>query len=822
MHAAQALLDGQKFPAMQSPRQIALLAAVLLAVPESRARAEALFASPPHFLTLRDREQIVFFINEPVVGALASRTAADTVDVVVPRAIVDPTLRGTTFRGDESGTGAGTRVALAPGPHGNAAIRITTGDAPGGVHAYSEDDPPRLIVDLLAAAAQPTPARTATPAAKRLAARATAASVARSPRPSRSPAPTAALPTPRPTTSGRGPSPLPTAEGHLGTLRSTLALAAAAAPDATAAAVFPCAWQRVAGVAFCAPDPDAYAAHHELASLASALAKNADAAALPPAPASDEPAALYLAADRELVIRAASGRLLPAIDLYRRALRRAPAFVDAPRARLNVALAYRTLGFDAELQSVARAAGTDPTRAVLDALVGDLAREHGATDRAREAYARAAGDGGAGACLAARGRAALLLASEPPGDASADVTRLPSLCPATLLADPETIRVQARQELAGGDPRRARAMLEGLRRAPGAGQEGIVLEDVATAAVAVGEPATARAAYTQLASGRFGARLATRGTLGLARLDAAGGDVDAGFRRLGALAPEAGSEERRRFAHDALARALVRGAAAEAVAIVVEQGLAPSALTPEEQILLARSYRAVGLTVEAEALLRRLGETLGKTAPDALWEERGDAALASAAVPQALAVADDWLRTRGTTAPAAALALRARALAALGQSTAAAQSVSEAAAQLDPVAARALRLDVAAQVRVADPAFAARLVRAALADDRAPALAAREAAAALRTLAEAAEASGEDAAALAAYGELTSRYPDQPSAAGATYRMARLRAGDGGRAAVAAYADVARSRDALERRVGTAAQDYEMIVRPFENRREEP
>ncbi|MBI3768922.1 MAG: hypothetical protein HY271_10575 [Deltaproteobacteria bacterium] len=802
---------------MRNPRQIALLAAVLLAVPESRARAEALFASPPHFLTLRDREQIVFFINEPVVGALASRSAADTVDVVVPRAIVDPTLRGTTFRGDESGVGAGTRVALAPGMRGNAAIRITTSAEPGGVHAYSEDDPPRLIVDLLVAAVQPTPARTAMPAAR---ARATAASVARSPRPTRSPAPTAALPTPRPTASAHVPSPVPTAEGHLGTLRSTLVLAAA--PDAPAAEMFPCAWQRVGGVAFCAPDPDAYAGNNEFASLANALAKNADAAALPPASASDEPAALYLAADRELVIRAASGRLLPAIDLYRRAVRRAPGFFDAPRARLNVALAYRTLGFDAELQSVARAAGTDPTRAVLDALVGDLAREHGATDRARDAYARAAGDGGAGACLAARGRAALLLASDPPGDASAEVMRLPNLCPAALLADPETIRVQARQELASGDPRRARAMLEGLRRAPGSGQEGIVLEDVATAAIAVGEQATARDAYTQLASGRFGARLATRGTLGLARLDAAGGDVDAGFRRLGTLAPEAGFDERRRFARDALAHALTRGAAAEAVAIVVEQGLAPSALTPEEQILLARSYRSVGLTVEAEALLRRLGEALGTSAPDALWEERGNAALASAAAPQALAVADDWLRTRGTAAPAAALALRARALATLGQSTVAAQSVSEAAATLDPVAARALRLDVAAQVRVADPALAARLVRAALADDRAPALAAREAAAALRTLAEAAEASGEDAAALAAYSELTSRYPDQPSAAGATYRMARLRAGDGGRAALAAYADVARSRDALERRVGTAAQDYETIVRPFENRREEP
>ena len=51
-----------------------LLVGTLLLVPAVPClHAEPLFASPPHFLSLRDRQQVVFFINEPVVGALASR-----------------------------------------------------------------------------------------------------------------------------------------------------------------------------------------------------------------------------------------------------------------------------------------------------------------------------------------------------------------------------------------------------------------------------------------------------------------------------------------------------------------------------------------------------------------------------------------------------------------------------------------------------------------------------------------------------------------------------------------------------------------------------
>lgn len=826
---------------------------LLAAVP---AVAEPLFASPPHFLALAGHEQVVFFLNEPVVGAIASRTGTDTVEVVVPRAAVDATLRGTTFRANESDTTGTTTVALTAGARGNASIRITTSEAVTGVHAYSESDPPRLIVDLAAGAAQPTatspaPRRTPAPGV----ATATAARVA-SPRPTSTPASATATAPPATATAGRAtafprvsarptaaapsarPSPAtkPLTKTDLRPLRSTVAVAAATdAEGATDTATdgppvdrsasandFPCAWRRVAGVAFCAPDPKAlaYAIAPPLAALAGALADGNGKTPLPEAPAGDAAAPLYLHADRELVTRAPSGRLLPAIDAYRRALRRAPGFFDAPRARLNVALAYRALGFEAELRSMRDEPGSDALRPIVDGLVGDLARERGVLDRARAAYASADAGGGAGSCLAARGRAALALGADPPRDATAELSRLPDLCPPALLADVDTVRVQAREQVAAGDPRRALAMLDAVRP-PGRATDGGLLDDVAAAAAAAGDATAARQAYTQLASGRFGARLAARGALGLARLDAAGGDVAAGFRRLSDLQPDAGTAERRRFALDALLAALKRGADQEAVTMVAEHGLPVATLALEDQIRLAHAYRAVGLTTVADALLRRLAGTLGPNVPDALWEERGAAALAGGSAPAALAVADEWLRARGTGG--AALALRARALAALGQAAAAVDAATHAVATLDPLAARVLRVDLARRIRATDAALAGRLAREALADESIPALAAPEAAALLRLVAEGAEATGDDVAALAAYSVLSARYADQPSAAGATYRVARLTAGAGGGAAAsAAYAEVARSKDVLERRVGTAAQTYEAIVRPFENRKDAP
>ncbi len=834
------------------PRPWSILPLVALALAAARADADPLFASPPHFLSLQDRQQVVFFINESVTGALASRRD-DAVEVVVPHAIVDATIRGTTFRDDESAAVGATSVALETGGRGTAAIRITTSAPLGGVHAYSEDDPPRLIVDLLAAGAQPTVkptpvGRVSSPAPPR----ATGPAVAASPRATRSPGvrattvPTArasaapvirataaphAAPTARPSPTARvAPPARPSPAGALGALHSTVAVAAAdsgppGAPDGETVRpddrAFPCGWRRIGGVPFCAPDPEApaYAMQADLRELASALASTEDGAGLPPAPAGDDDRARYLAADREFASRAAGGHLLAAVDAYRLALRRAPGFFDAGRARLNVALIYRTLGFAAEMRAVAINAGSEPVRPIIEGLAGDLAREQGALDRAREAYALASEGGGVGACLAARGRGALALLDGRTAEAASELERLPSLCPAVLRNDPETLQIAARLQTANGDPRGALQTLERVRRGLGPAREGGALEDVAVASVAAGDVAAARAAYGQLAHGDFGSRLAEHGIVGLARLDAAGGDTAAGFRRLESLSPDTGSVERRRFATNALHDALAHGADQTAVSIALEHGIAPSSLGVEDQIRLAHAMRVVGLTHEAQGLLRDVMRGGNGGGPDALWEERGACALAADEPAQALAIADDWARARGAAPPPGALALRARALAALGQAAPAGESLTRAVAGLDPVAARALRIDVAGRVRKDDPALAARLLREALADEHAPALSDADAAAALGMLAESAEASGDDAGALAAYSALTARYPTQASASGAAYRLARLTAGaQGGAAARAAYAEIAHSHDALERRMGAAAEAYESVVKPFENR----
>jgi tetratricopeptide (TPR) repeat protein len=585
---------------------------------------------------------------------------------------------------------------------------------------------------------------------------------------------------------------------------------------------FPCAWRRIAGVPFCAPDPNApaYAMQADLRELASALATTTDGTALPEAPTADDDRARYLAADRELVSRIASGHVLPAVDAYRLALRRGAGFFDAQRARLNLALIYRTLGFAAELRSVATDAGKDRVRPIIEGLAGDLAREQGALDRAREAYARATESGGAGACLGARGRAALALLDGRTAEASAELDQLPALCPAALRNDAETLQIEARRLIARGDARGALQLLERVRRAFGAAHEGTAIEDVAVASAAVGDTAGARAAYEQLAHGDFGPRLTEHGILGLARLDAAGGDTAGGFRRLEKLSPDTGSVERKRFATNALTDALHQGADDTAVSIVLEHGIAPSSLPIDDQIRLAHAMRRVGLNGEAQGLLRDLvrgGNGVG--AADSLWEERGASALAADEPAQALAIADDWTRARGATTPAGALALRAQALGSLGQAAAADEALTRAVGMLDPIAARTLRLEVAARVRANDAALAARLAREALAEEHPPALSDAEAAAAQRLLGEAAEASGDDAGAIAAYSALTARYPTQPSADGAAYRLARLTAGtQGGAAARAAFAEIAHSRDPLERRMGAAAEAYETVVKPFENR----
>src|SRR5215470_4226083 len=72
------------------------------------ALADATLAAPPHFLTLADRQRVIFFVNEPIAGPVAARVSDGAVEVSVPHAGVDPTLAEKSFHGDP---GAGEIVS---------------------------------------------------------------------------------------------------------------------------------------------------------------------------------------------------------------------------------------------------------------------------------------------------------------------------------------------------------------------------------------------------------------------------------------------------------------------------------------------------------------------------------------------------------------------------------------------------------------------------------------------------------------------------------------------------------------------------------------
>ena len=156
------------------------------------AGATPIFASPPHVVTDADGQRIVLFLNEPVSGALAAR-AGDGFEVRVPRSEVAPEIQGQDFGADGWGNGSDAvkHLVLAAGAKGDTSIRIETSGPVHGVDAYSVDDPPRLVIDLLAAAptraAKPTrtPAPTRTPVPGRASAHAPSHSAA--PSPARSP-----------------------------------------------------------------------------------------------------------------------------------------------------------------------------------------------------------------------------------------------------------------------------------------------------------------------------------------------------------------------------------------------------------------------------------------------------------------------------------------------------------------------------------------------------------------------------------------------------------------------------------------------------------
>lgn len=636
---------------------------------------------------------------------------------------------------------------------------------------------------------------------------------------------------------GPAPHAAPTADlGHAAASAPAPAAATgapAAAAGARAAAPAPadggagggyglrCLWRRFGGVALCAADPKAapYAGDHTITALVGALARGK----LPEPedhPAVVTPASTYLAADVLFATRAPEGKLLPVVDAYRSALRAHPDFPEAWRARLNIALAYRAMEFLTELRTVAGEAAVDPTAGLVRGLAGDLAFVTGKTQIAIADYGRANDIGGLGACLAARGRARLALADGNPAAAAAELAGLTSLCPPELASDAETQWVRGRLALAQGENAAAKTLLQEAQKGLGRSDQGAVLIDLGAVAEAANDVKTARASYEHLVGGAFGARAARQATVRLAILDGVGGDVTAGLKRLERLTPEASDPARRSLVMQSARSALQRGAVGDALATLHEAHVDPTALPLEDQLLVADAYRGIGLYGEAERVLAAAQTKAGAAAPDALFAARGALALDRRDGAAVLAVADDWIRARGRSS--GALALRARGAALAGDANGAHAAVAAAIIE-DGDVTRPLSLDVAELLRDRAPAIALSLARQALEPGATVELPPARNAAGLALVGDLAERAGDDDTALAAFTTLAARYANEPVAADAAYRAARIatrRVPGGGDAQ--AFDDAVKSKDALARRVAGAAREYEAIVKPLAGAKGEP
>lgn len=211
-----------------------LLLATLLVVASARAaEADPIFASPPHVVSDGSGKRIVLFLNEPVTGALAARSG-DGFEVRVPRSEVAPAIQGQDFGADGWGNGgdAVKHLVLAAGQKGDTNIRIEPNGAVHGIDARSVDDPPRLVIELLAAAPTKAPQPTKTPRPTRTPSG--AATAAKSPA-----AGASAKATTKPPTATATPRPRSTGTPHARTHPEPTATTVAPEPVAIARATDP-------------------------------------------------------------------------------------------------------------------------------------------------------------------------------------------------------------------------------------------------------------------------------------------------------------------------------------------------------------------------------------------------------------------------------------------------------------------------------------------------------------------------------------------------------------------------------------------------------
>jgi len=836
---------------MRARHRISILLSLLSGVAVANAEGASQLTSAPHFLSLADRERIVLFSDGPVAGALANRQADGTVEVVIPRVAVADALAGREFDGGSSADGK-LKVWLSSAGKDDVRVRIAPARPVTRVHAYASTNPARLTIDLLhgsaaperraeagAAAAKPVVQAPAPPAASppmkaAKGAKATVEQTAAADEPARGA--TAATRGGKSSQSAatvvasnelvgppRGPasapptaaaaSPEPSAPG-------TAVSEAGAAPDKAADGTLVCRWRRTSGVAYCGPDPKAgvYVADLGTANLAGLLDRGRSGpTALPLPPAG--PTEIFLNADVTLIQSAKDGWILPAVVAYEQALRAHPEFADAARGRANLALVYYGLGFSPELERMSRTAN-DPVAPFAGVLLADVWREIGVPRDASPLLASGDRAGGITACLAARVRAAR---DADAGHATAfpeAFATLAKVCPRTILEDPQTAWLRARAMVLGGEATRGAEALAKIEDELPRRQRALLLDDLAQAYDAAGNRAAARKVEERLAGGSHGRRAARAARVALAARDAAEGKLAPEERRFADLPIEDALQTRERADLIAASELLRGGNEVAALGLMTERKLDARRLAVADQILLARALRRVGLLDQSQRILAGIGTTAPARLPDDYFDELGAQALARDDGDGALAVADQWDEARGETTPIGAVALRARARAAKGDARGATETLKDELSPRDPMLAREVSVELAAELLSADPAVALGLARGAL-DPSLPPLEGAQAAAALRALAEAAEATGDPESARQAFATLAQQHGGDAAAAGASYRASRLAAA----AAAPAQKDTAPrtpssapadapvvEEDPLARRLAAVGQIYDEVI----------
>lgn len=583
-----------------------------------------------------------------------------------------------------------------------------------------------------------------------------------------------------------------------------------------------CRFLRVFGLPFCAADSNRTGYREDPYAAGVAHRISAGATWLAPIQMPEEAVVQpLLAADREFILRASDGWLLPAVAAYERAGRIRADFPGVVRAHMNVALIYYQLGFGPELVVEARDP-TNPARDFARAVLGDLRRNEGRLAEAAELYELASDGSPMAVCFAARGLAAIALAEGRIDRATTGVEALVELCPRDVVVDAETERIRARVELAAGHPDRALATLSVAAARAAPAQLAEIARTRAEIAETSGRVDEARDVWTEFKSGRYGKDLVLEGVLALARIGDDDESIEIGLEQAANL--PAGTRERvtKELFNGVSEAALAEGDDLASLSVILAAGLEPGDLDVPAQIALAGSYRRLGLLAEASALLEQIGSQRKAGLPESYWAESGKIALARGAFDDVRSVLQSWRTSRGGNPSSGELRLRVDLLAREKAPPAAVESLLARLEGLDPGVAESARWDAARVYAASDPNAGLALLGGEEGLRSMPELPDEQVADTLWELGRASEKQGATESALVVYGSLGRLLPATARGADASYRVGRmLEGGEQIGEAKQAYRRAGTHPDELDRRFADAAAGFHQVVQPWTRRQEE-